>query len=693
MKKPQSLPPDLLENLAGRYDQFEYLDQGGMGAIYSAFDKVLDKKVAIKTLVYESLDNQALLRFQQEAKLQSKLEHPGIVRTLDFGVTEKNLPYLIMDFLPGKNLAELLEPDKSITWQAAIALSCQIARAMAFAHSKGINHRDLKTSNVLVDGWPENPRVTIIDFGLARAADQEDKKGKLTHFKSIVGSPLYMSPEQAEGNTGDHRSDVYALGCMIFRMIAGRTPFENDDTLKLLSLKRGKPPALGQYASIPQELEALVAKTLMPSPQDRYQDMVIIENSLAHILDNKDSVSSASETQTPVQAPIFNTKRYFLPVAALIAVISCSAYMAFNSPAKESLTAPPANSPQSKEAIQKELFQFIRDPLFDGDDGVKPIEPETFTDQDLAYLADFVDAYSKRKKTITSLDLSGTRINGSGFNFLEGLPINIINLNNTAIETEHFDKLKYLQEPKRISLKDVPITEAHIKAISAIGKIEELRLDNCPTVNAKLLEEIARLDLSHLTLNETQITDSDLAGLDNSNSLRLLELSFTRITDQGLKAIKHLKLNRLDLDSVEGLSSNALAITARQWPDLEILKIDKLPCSGASFKPLGKLKKLVELHAFEIPLSDEDMEIVGQLKDLKLFANTNGVFTKKGLARVVALKHLEYLTIINLKNVSPADLDALKPKLPKHTRSDISNSLENSDLRDIYEADMKSTHH
>ncbi|MBZ0188999.1 MAG: hypothetical protein K8F91_22330, partial [Candidatus Obscuribacterales bacterium] len=116
-------------------------------------------------------------------------------------------------------------------------------------------------------------------------------------------------------------------------------------------------------------------------------------------------------------------------------------------------------------------------------------------------------------------------------------------------------------------------------------------------------------------------------------------------------------------------------------------------CSGASFKPLGKLKKLVELHAFEIPLSDEDMEIVGQLKDLKLFANTNGVFTKKGLARVVALKHLEYLTIINLKNVSPADLDALKPKLPKHTRSDISNSLENSDLRDIYEADMKSTHH
>ncbi|MBZ0189000.1 MAG: serine/threonine protein kinase, partial [Candidatus Obscuribacterales bacterium] len=275
-KPPQAHPHppnDLIKKLGDRYEQFEFLAKGGMGAIFVSYDRVLGKQVAVKILTYKDINDKHLVRFQQEAITASKLTHPNIVNTLDFGITEANHPYLIMDFLPGVSLSDLLAKESSISLDKALTLTCQIGRAITFAHSKGVTHRDLKTSNIVVDCYPQAPEAKVIDFGLARLENQSDSTGKLTMVGSVVGSPLYMSPEQANGKLSDERSDIYSLGCILYAMIVGMAPFEGEDTLRIMQLKQHETPSLVNSldSDFPDALVSVMAKVLAPHPADRYQ--------------------------------------------------------------------------------------------------------------------------------------------------------------------------------------------------------------------------------------------------------------------------------------------------------------------------------------------------------------------------------------------------------------------------------------
>jgi len=268
--------PLIGSTIDGRYIVEALLGQGGMGYVYAGRHAIIDKRVAIKVLRKEpAADESAAQRFLVEAKAASKIGHQNIVDITDFGVLPDGKAYFVMEFLSGPTLGKLVHESGRLDALRAITITVQIARGLQAAHDKGIIHRDLKPENIFVlerDG--QKDFIKIVDFGIAK--DKEHKK-KLTQAGMVLGTPEYMSPEQATGQPTDHRVDMYALGCILYEMLCGDVPYRGDTPTKTLTMhvfeKIVPPSQRAPDAKVPPQLEAVVLKVLSKKPNDRYQDM------------------------------------------------------------------------------------------------------------------------------------------------------------------------------------------------------------------------------------------------------------------------------------------------------------------------------------------------------------------------------------------------------------------------------------
>jgi predicted Ser/Thr protein kinase len=207
----------------GRYSIKEELGRGGMGIVYRAYDRVLDREVAFKRIPdYLSNDKELIVRFQQEARALARLSHLNIVQIYDF-VQDDEQAWIAMEFVEGEELDEIIQNSDASSVKDILRISTQLAEALAYAHDRGVVHRDFKPANVMLtqDGMPK-----IMDFGVAKLA----QSSVYTQQGSILGSPAYMSPEQAAGKGMDARSDIYAFGVTLYKMFSGRLPFEGDVT-------------------------------------------------------------------------------------------------------------------------------------------------------------------------------------------------------------------------------------------------------------------------------------------------------------------------------------------------------------------------------------------------------------------------------------------------------------------------------
>ncbi len=274
----------------GAYRIVRLLGQGGMGAVYEARQEPLDRRVALKTLHDEDARNEdAVQRFFNEARVLSRLEHPSIVQVSDFGRAEDGTAYLVMEFLRGSSLARRLEDlqtrGERLSAVTALQLGWQIADVLAVAHSQGIVHRDIKPDNLMLVADPVAPggeRVKILDFGIAKLTRPEDRGGVKTDTQAVMGTPLYMSPEQCAGAGGvDAKSDVYSLGCVLYEVMAGRTPFVADGAGRLIGmhLYQQPEPLSSRAAKLPTGVSDLVHRMLIkdkaqrPSMNDIADDM------------------------------------------------------------------------------------------------------------------------------------------------------------------------------------------------------------------------------------------------------------------------------------------------------------------------------------------------------------------------------------------------------------------------------------
>ncbi len=266
----------------GRYQLLEKLGEGGMGVVFRGRHTVIEKPVAIKVLKREVARDQSVVkRFLQEAKAASRIGHANIVDVTDFGTLPDGSPYAVMEYIEGVTLARALRdgPMQSIR---ALPIVAQIARALAAAHEKGIVHRDLKPENIfLTERDGRKDFVKIVDFGIAKVAPLDGMGGggsRLTRAGSVFGTPEYMAPEQAAGKPDtDHRVDVYALGTILYEMLAGRVPHKGESLVATLAMQMLDPilPPLdvNPQADITPELQTVIMKSLSKERGERHPSM------------------------------------------------------------------------------------------------------------------------------------------------------------------------------------------------------------------------------------------------------------------------------------------------------------------------------------------------------------------------------------------------------------------------------------
>jgi serine/threonine protein kinase/tetratricopeptide (TPR) repeat protein len=295
---------------AERYRIVSVLGQGGMGVVYKAEHTLIGRAVAIKMLLPEVFsDNQSIMRFRQEARAASALTHPNIVTVYDFGVTPNREVYLVMDFLNGKSLDAILAVTPVLSPDLFGRIFIQVCEALKHAHSYGIVHRDIKTSNImLVDTQIEKDVVKIVDFGLAKLVSPEFDQ-QLTTVGTVMGSPVFMSPEQCRGLHCDERSDIYSLGCVMYRSLTGRMPIKGETALDTMNQHISTTPLpLSQAnpaAGIPDRLESLVMKMLAKDPAQRPQSMGDVGNELNRFFSSfqrPTNTSLANDNTMPVSS-------------------------------------------------------------------------------------------------------------------------------------------------------------------------------------------------------------------------------------------------------------------------------------------------------------------------------------------------------------------------------------------------------
>ncbi len=289
--------PELLKkaNLEGtqvstRFEFLEVIGEGAIGIVFKARQALIEKLVAIKMLKgNQNHLEEVANRFTREAKAVSRLDHENIIGIIDFGITENGQAFMVMNYVVGWSLDGLLKNQGAFPLDFSLDVGIQICRGMAHAHTNGVLHRDLKPANILLKRYEDRAaQVKIVDFGLAKLSNSESKDSpELTRDGQIIGSPMYMSPEQARGLPMDERSDIYSLGCIIYEMLTGCPPHFADNSMDMIMKQLSEEPLplteLRPDLSYPAAFEPLIRKAINKESSKRYQSMRELQNDLEQI--------------------------------------------------------------------------------------------------------------------------------------------------------------------------------------------------------------------------------------------------------------------------------------------------------------------------------------------------------------------------------------------------------------------------
>ena len=342
--------------LAERYEIIRRIGEGGMGAVYEARHSIIGKRVAIKVLLDKFVENQELIaRLLQEARLASSIGHQNIVDVTDFGTTRDGRAFVVMEFLEGESLSDLIMRDAPLPIERSLAIVKQVASALGAAHRKGIVHRDVKPENVYLVRRDDQDFVKVVDFGVSKAVRTREETGsdwqRLTRTGAVLGTPLFMSPEQASGNEDiDERADLWAAALILYECLTGELPFRGSNYLGVISQilnKDAQPPsALRPELGIPNAVDRVVMHGLEKDRTRRYQHMAEFERDMDRLLAGEmDVVSDGSAGADP--GPARRARRrwpwHFAVAATFIIGIGTAAMLA--RAGKEAASPPPAASP------------------------------------------------------------------------------------------------------------------------------------------------------------------------------------------------------------------------------------------------------------------------------------------------------------------------------------------------------------
>ena len=319
------------ELIAGRYELEELVGVGGMSNVYRAHDRLLERMVALKLLHDRYSDDEEYVeRFRREARSAARLSHPGIVTVIDRGEQDGH-QFIVFEHVPGETLKQLIDRRGPLPVDQVLELALQIGRALAFAHERGLIHRDVKPQNVLLNG---DGRAKVTDFGIARMVDVDGTTG------SIVGTSHYISPEQAKGEKADERSDVYGLGAVLYELLSGEVPFPGDNfvAVAMRHVNDPLPSLLEKRPELPLRLVAAVERAMEKDTAKRFPTMIEfveeLDNCREQLRHGGDAqatqiIRTPPEDQTVIRRPEPERKRRALwPLVLILAGLALGAIAA-----------------------------------------------------------------------------------------------------------------------------------------------------------------------------------------------------------------------------------------------------------------------------------------------------------------------------------------------------------------------------
>jgi eukaryotic-like serine/threonine-protein kinase len=327
---------------AGRFQVIEELGKGGMGRVYKAYDEKTREKIALKLLKPEiAADEQAIERFGNELRFARKISHRNVCRMYDLG-EEKGTHFITMEYVPGENLKSIIRMMGPMSAGKTLHIARQVSEGLAEAHRLGVYHRDLKPQNIMID---REGSVRIMDFGIARSA----KVKGLTGAGVVVGTPEYMAPEQFEGKEADGRSDIYALGVILYEMVTGRLPFEGETFVSIALKQKTEAPRQPKEFNpqIPDDLSRLILRCL---ERDREKRIQSVEDILADLAKIETGVPTTEKVLPSIPATSkqitvsLNPRKLIIPAVAVLVVIAAAvAFFIFKSPKSPKQVTPKKN--------------------------------------------------------------------------------------------------------------------------------------------------------------------------------------------------------------------------------------------------------------------------------------------------------------------------------------------------------------
>ncbi len=506
-----------------KYKILSYLASGAKGRVYRAQDILLDIPIALKVLIRDSGSDRQIVRFQSEAKLASKLRHRNIATIYDFGLYE-GTPYLAMEFVDGESLQDSLDRDGPLPLSYVVEVSIQVTNALIYAHSQNIVHRDIKPANIVVSNKNTEPIAKILDFGVAKRLDVAltSQDGKVTLTGDLLGSPLYMSPEQSKGENLTPAADAYSLGCMIWTCLVGEPPLSGDTIMETLALVQNKTPESikTHVENLPQELVNVIDRLLekkadlRPGLEKEVLPLLLKLQEPFPLIDayvNVDRI--AQQASQPATSHSMNYKAFSLFLLVAL-VLSVGVFFRL-SPIEQPHMVPVELAPFSVGAGKSfRAGLMVKDNsliVYDSTDKElerysvpKNIEEVQVRDSDLTDRCFSVFATYPKLKKITIIN--------SDIRELDGLDkvteLEALKITRTRITTRSMDRIAGLKKLRQLFLsKSGNLTDAELSKIGKVSTLESLGLNSYRDLkfnNVKGLLNLRRLN--SLDVSESEIT-------------------------------------------------------------------------------------------------------------------------------------------------------------------------------------------
>lgn len=696
-------PPEAPGELGrlGDYRVLRVLGAGGMGIVFLAEEPELKRRVALKVMKpVLAASASARQRFLREARAMAAVQNDHVIHINHIGQAG-DIPLLAMPYLEGETLEDRLRREGRLSAPEVVRIGGEIAEGLAAAHKRGLIHRDVKPANIWLEG--ERSRVKILDFGLARAAADD---ANLTQPGAIAGTPAYMAPEQVQGGAIDNRSDLFGLGCVLYHLCTGESPFKGNGALQILrSVECDQPKAPHEVSpDVPPALSAFIMQLLAKKPEERPKSAEEVIKAIREVTDTTpDEARQGRSTRIPGRQIALVTAALLLALLPLVYFFAGTVIRFVTNKGELVIETEDPNVEVTIRGDKAIIYDKVKDRRFvltageyevevreEGDGGVRFATKkftitrggkETFharleragtAKTDAGAGAPDRQAAEWVLKNGGTLEVTADAFRSSAQALVElpNRPFHIVSV--SLREKKHLTggdlgSLRGLMKLESLDLSHSGVTSDGLAALQNLPRLKELILFGCPVSDEGLRHLKAFPGLERLDLWNAPITDGGLVHLKHLPNLRSLQLSYTRITDSGLRRLAELAtLESLTFAPTAGVTNGGLE-HLQALPALHSLTLGHSDRLGdRTLEVVKGMKGLRRLTLWELPITDEGMKHLTGMTRLTDLQITNAPITDDGLGHLTGLKELRNLSVPKTR-ITEDGIRKLKQALPDCT--------------------------